>query len=207
MKKYLFAFLLFVITFGHAQLSDSTTSGKIYIKGNALLLPVGIINAGAEFQLRKKITLQGDFLISPWKSFYGNPLQIYMAGLEGRYYFKEAFHHWYIGGNISAARYKIQKWNYRGEGNYQFTPDSPVYQSKDLYQKGYAFLLGATVGYQFQLRDRWNMDVYVGAGSSQGFYKGYHKKTGVRYDEDGGRWNKSGEFIPYRGGIMISYKI
>ena len=51
------------------------------------------------------------------------------------------------------------------------------------------------------------MDLYLGAGTAQSFYKGYHKELGIRYDNDGRKWNKSGEFIPYRGRLMISYRI
>ncbi len=67
-------------------------------------------------------------------------------------------------------------------------------------------MLGVTGGYQFQLSDRWNLDVYATVGSSQGFYKGYDRTTGQRYDQPSGL-NRSGEIIPYRGGVMISYKL
>lgn len=135
-------------------------------------------------------------------------MQVYMLGFEGRYYFKEAFKHWYIGANISTARYIIQKWNYWGKGPYQFTPESPIYIVSDLYQDGFAVMLGATVGYQFQLNDRWNMDLFFGGGNVQSFYKGFHKKLGIRYDTDLTRnYNRSGEWVPYRGGIMIAYKL
>jgi len=66
-------------------------------------------------------------------------------------------------------------------------------------------MLGLTAGYQFQLSDRWNLDIYGTVGTSQSFYKGYDKTTGKRYDQASGL-NKSGEFIPYRGGVMVSYK-
>ena len=190
-----------------AQTQNPTLSKKTYLKANALFLPIGVINAGVEHQINKKITLQADVFISPWKSFGGKYAQVYMLGLEGRYYFKESFKHWYIGANISGARYIIQKYNYWNCGPYQYTPESPIYETSDLYQDGYAVLFGATVGYQFQLSDRWNMDLYLGGGSAQSFYKGYHKELGIRYDNDGRRWNKSGELVPYRGGVMIAYKL
>lgn len=207
MKKTI---LLLSILFGflsNAQDLDSTTSKKIYVKANALFLPVGILNAGVEYQLKEKITVQADVFISPWKSFMGKYAQIYMIGFDGRYYFKEAFKHWYVGANISGARFVMQKFNYWTDGLTQYTPDSPIYNKADLYQDGYAITIGATLGYQFQLSDRWNMDLYLGAGSVQSFYKGYHKDLGIRYDDDGRKWNKSGEFLPYRGGVMISYKL
>ena len=116
MKIFTFVFAAFFSFACKAQISDSTHSPKIYFKANALLLPAGIINAGAEYQLKEKVTLQADFLISPWKSFSGKPMQIYIAGLDARYYFKEAFKNWYLGANISASRYIMQKWNYWSDG-------------------------------------------------------------------------------------------
>ena len=191
----------------NAQVQDSVVPKKLYVKANALFLPVGMLNAGVEYQLNQKMTLQAEIFISPWKSFGGKYAQVYMLGFDGRYYFKEAFKHFYVGANLSAARYIIQKYNYWGNGNAQFTPESPIYKVSDLYQDGFSIFLGATVGYQFELSENWNMDLFLGAGTSQGFYRGYHKELGIRYDDDGRRWNKSGEFIPYRGGVMIAYKL
>lgn len=207
MKKTILFFSIILGFLSNAQNQDSATSKKIYVKANALFLPIGILNSGVEYQLNEKVTVQGDVFISPWKSFAGTYLQVYMIGFEGRYYFKEAFKHWYVGANISGARFIMQKYFFTGNGIAQYTPESPIYDSKDLYQDGYAFMLGATIGYQFQLNSRLNMDLYLGAGSVQSFYKGYHKELGIRYDDDGRRWNKSGEFLPYRGGVMISYKL
>lgn len=207
MKKIILLFAIFSCLYGNAQIKDSSNTKNIYLKANALFLPIGILNAGVEYQLKEKITLQADIFISPWKSFMGKYSQVYMLGFEGRYYFQEAFQHFYVAANISAARFIIQKYNYWGDGLYQFTPESPIYNTADIYQNGYSLMLGATVGYQFRLGNRLNMDVYLGAGTVQSVYKGYHKVLGIRYDDDGREWNKSGEFLPYRGGVMISYKL
>jgi hypothetical protein len=50
--------------------------------------------------------------------------------------------------------------------------------NSNLYQKGYSIMLGVTGGYQFQLSDRWNLDIYATIGTSQSFYKGYDRTTG-----------------------------
>ena len=202
--------LIFAILFGvlsNAQKQNSENSKNVYVKANALFLPLGMLNAGVEYQLKEKITLQADVFISPWKSFASTYLQMYMLGFEGRYYFKQAFQHWYVAANITGTRFIMQKYFFTGNQFTQYTPDSPIYNTKDLYQDGFGFILGATVGYQFQLSDRWNMDLYLGVGTIQGFYKGYHKELGIRYDDDERAWNKSGEILPYRGGIMIAYKL
>ena len=206
-KHLITSILLALIIFCQAQEKKDTLQKSTYIKANAVFLPIGMLNAGIETQLSKKYTFQGDVFISPWKSFGGHYLQIYMLNLEGRYYFDQAFKHWYVGVNFATARYKMQKWNYWKSAPAQFYEDGPIYDKKDLYQDGFSFMLGATVGYQFQVNEKWNIDLYVGGGTSQDFYKGYHKTLGVRYDDPNRKWNRSGELIPYKGGVMISYKL
>lgn len=212
MKKIItLSCISFLSLFANAQetqLSESKSEKTIYIKANAALLPVLVVNAGAEFQLAKKYTLQTDFLISPWKSFAGHEASIGMLTVEGRYYFKEAFKGWYLGANITGGAFKIQKWSYWSDeiqinGNGEVTP----YIKSTLYEEGYALMIGATAGYQFPIAKNWNMDIFLGFGNIQSYYKGYDRITGNRYDEAAPGYNKSGEWLPYRGGIMISYKI
>ncbi|AYZ13246.1 DUF3575 domain-containing protein [Chryseobacterium arthrosphaerae] len=188
-----------------AQEQEQNEDKSLYIKGNALFIPIGILNAGIEKQISPKYTIQGDVFISPWKSFAGHELQIYSLSVEGRYYFKEAFKHWYIGANIGISAYNLQKWNYWNDGTSE-NWNGEILVNSNLYQKGYSVTFGITGGYQFQLSDRLNLDIYATIGSSQGFYKGYDRSTGRRYDA-AEKFNKSGEIIPYRGGIMISYKL
>ncbi len=194
----------------NAQLTDSKNNKQLYLKANAVFLPIGILNAAVEKELNENFTAQGEIFVSPWKSFAGKYLQMYMVGADLRYYFTESFSKWYVGANISGSRFIAQKWNYWGDNYFpvdENDENSPVYKASDLYQDGYSFLIGAVVGYQLKLNDRWNLDAFLGAGSNQSFYKGYHKITGERYDDPSRNWNRSGEWIPYRGGIMVSYKI
>lgn len=178
---------------------------SLYLKGNALFAAIGVLNVGLEKQISQKYTLQGDVFISPWKSFAGHEFQYYSASLEGRYYFNEAFSHWYIGANIAASAFVLQKWNYWSDTPY-INSNNEVFVTSNLYQKGVSFILGVTGGYQFKVSDRWNIDVYATVGTSQDFYKGYDRTTNQRYDL-AKKFNKSGEFLPYRGGVMISYKL
>lgn len=209
MKYKLLTGLLITLSIGtlslKAQEQEQEQVKSLYIKGNAAFAPIGILNVGIEKQLNKKFTLQGDILVSPWKSFAGHELQYYSLSVEGRYYFNEAFSHWYIGANIAASAFNVQKWSYWNDrsGLNEF---GEISINSNLYQKGYSVIFGITGGYQFKVSDRWNIDLYASVGSSQDFYKGYDRTTGKRY-ESAEKFNKSGEIIPYRGGIMISYKL
>lgn len=203
--KLLTGSILALLTIETLTAQEQENEKSLYIKGNALFAPIGILNAGIEKQISSKYTLQGDIFISPWKSFAGHELQMYSLSVEGRYYFQEAFKHWYIGANIGLSAFNLQKWNYwnnRSEINEQ----GEIIINSNRFQKGYSIALGITGGYQFQLSERWNLDLYATIGTSQGFYKGYDRSTGKRYDS-AEKFNKSGEIIPYRGGIMISYKL
>jgi len=165
---------------------------KNQIKGNLLFTPLGILNIGYERAFNEHWTGQTDVFISPWKSFDGRHLQIYMMHFEGRYYFTKAMDKWYVGLNIGMGAFDMQKWNY---------------WNSNKHQRGFNAMLGATVGYQLYLNAHWNMDFYLGGGNSQGFYHGWDmaQDPPERYDHAPRGWDKSGEWIPYRGGIMASY--
>ena len=97
----------------------------------------------------------------------------------------------YFGLHIGGSKYKFQKWNYINTDN---------------YQEGYSVMYGGTIGYQVKINDHFSLDAFLGGGSQQGFYNGYLLSTGERY-EHARKYNKSGEWLPYRGGIMIVYKL
>lgn len=182
MTKKIFVLLLFIpFHFATAQ---------TYAKANIVTLPVGIVNAALEVKINNNITLQPEIFVSPWKSFLGKRFQMYYFSIEGRYYFKESFKGFYSGANIGLGLFDLQKWNY-------------IHSQK--FQRGYTILTGLTVGYQYKFNDNWSADVFLGGGNSQGFYHGYDKNN-QRY-EGASQWNKSGEWIPYKGGIMLSYKL
>ena len=185
---------------------------ETYIKANALFLPVGMLNVGVEHGFSEHITGQADVFVSPWKSFAGKNAQVYMLGFNARYYFSEAFRKFYVGVDVSGANFNIQKYGYWND-NYYVHKNGEVtpYINSNLYQKGFSLIFGAMAGYQFKCTERLNLDLYIGVGSMQSFYKGYDKISGDRYDAGSDsmdrEWNRSGEWLPYKGGLMLSYKL
>lgn len=102
MRSFLLLFSFLVGFSGAAQ-------EKLHLKGNTLFLPIAVFNFAAEKQIKEKYTIQGEIFISPWKSFADHQAQIYMLGVDGRYYFGETFKKWYVGANISYMRFIVQK--------------------------------------------------------------------------------------------------
>lgn len=190
----------------------SKVNAQTEVKVNAPFLTLGIINIAAEKSLNKNFSLQAEGFVSPWRSIHGKNLQIYMGTLEGRYYFKEVMKGWYIGAYGSIAAYNIQKWNYlkasrvlNEDGSPQFLADGSV-RVTERYQKGLTLIIGVSGGYHFTINEKLGLDIFAGIGSSQSIYRGYLKDTNERYD-GAEKWNKSGEIIPTRGGLMLTYKL
>lgn len=200
------------ITFVTAISFFLKVNAQTEIKVNAAFLPIGMINIAGEKSLNKNFSIQAEGFISPWKSFAGKNLQIYMGTLEGRYYFGEVMKGWYVGVYGSIAAYNLQKWNYLKEkpvlnddGTPQLLPDGSV-RVTERYQKGLAFIIGVSSGYHFSINEKLGLDVYGGIGITQSLYRGYLKDTNERYD-GAEKWNKSGEIIPTRGGLMVTYRL
>ncbi len=189
LKTPTFYSLFFISAFTFGQ-KETDFLKEYQVKVNALTLPIGILNAGLETPISNHFTLNGDILISPWKSFKGNHLQIYMGNLEARYYLKEKMNGLYIGPNLGLAFFDLQKWNY---------------WNTNKYQRGLAVMFGATLGYQYKINDRLSLDGFITGGNQQGNYKGYLKDPSIRYDSAEG-FNKSGEWLVYKLGISLTYK-
>ena len=184
MKKSSCFFVLFLF-FQQAIYSQT------YVKVNALSTLLTVPHVGVETSIGDKTTFQLDITASFWKSINGKPHEFYIFIPEYRYHFQEKYNGFYVGGHIGATVFNFQKWNY---------------WNTNLYQKGFGYLVGATIGYQKKINENIIMDCFLGGGNSQSFYKGYNLDTNTRYDE-ATQWNKSGEIIPYRLGVMISYRL
>ncbi|SFZ91638.1 Protein of unknown function [Flaviramulus basaltis] len=183
--KHIQKAIITLLLFASSYLINSQTS----IKGNALTALIGVPNFGAEFNLSKKTTFQIDAAASFW-TIDGIPYKFALVFPEFRYYPKESGRGFFVGAHIGGGKYKLQKWNHTND-----------------YQDGYSVFYGLTTGYQFWLSDRLNLEVFLGGGSQQGYYKGYSLETGERTDIGAKKYNKSGELIPYRGGLMLVYKL
>lgn len=177
-----------VVLFLSIQLQSQT-----FVKFNGVTALVGIPNVGVETSIGEKMTFSVDIMASFWESFDGkHPMKFYTLTPEVRYHFKEKYNGFYVGGHVGADKYQLQKWNYWDSNH---------------YEDGFGYRLGVSVGYNVKLSEKFNLDIFARGGWHQGFYKGYYNDgTPGRY-EKAPNYNKSGEWLPYGGGVMISYKL
>lgn len=158
------------------------------LKANMLYWGVGITNASVETKLAKHWTFNGELVYSPWKSVDGNHFEFLQIIPEARYYVKSAFDGFYIGGYGSFQVFNMTKWNY---------------WNLNKYQKGRGFSLGLNIGYAYSINARWGIDLYIGGGWQNSQYKGYDTQTHEMYRG----WNGSGEWMPYRLGVTLTYQL
>ena len=204
MKKFFLLLIFLSISF----FSYSQT----YIKGNATYALFAIPSFGIEVGIGEKTTFQLDATMSFWNSitlgskpnFQKRPFVFNYVFPEFRYYFKEKNDGFYLGAHTGAGMFKLSK--------------NKSYASRNMYQYGYIFFTGITAGYQWKLKERWSLDLFLSGGWSNANYQGFDRDTGERVDDDCHElglcptnirkgYNYSAQWIPYRGGLMIGYKL
>lgn len=181
--------ILFIITLIFSIQLQSQT----YIKFNAATALVLVPNVGVETSIGEKTTFSFDVMASFWNSFDNKkPMKFLLLTPEVRYHFKEKYNGFYAGINAGFDTYELQKWNY---------------WNTTWYETGFGYRFGATIGYNKKLSDKLLLDIFVGGGWHQGFYEGHYNDGTPGSYESVKNWDKSGEWLPYRGGVMISYKL
>lgn len=166
-----------------------------YLKVNTLSALLAMPGVAWERPLQhERFTFQLDATASFWRSVDGAPLQFLMIIPEWRYHTRPSRLGPYLGAHLGVAGFRLQKWSYRGG---------------TAYQEGFSFLGGVSAGYKWQLAPRWLLDAFVGGGNQQSFYKGYDWLTGERYDSSRmtSAWDQSGEWLPYRIGVQLGYRV
>lgn len=180
MKKLLLLFLFILFFLNSFSQTD--------LKWNAAYWAVGITNMSVETKIANKWTFNSDLIYSPWKSIEGNHFEFAQIIPEIRFYTKKAFDGVYCGIYGSFQLFNITKWNYWNKGRHQI---------------GNGFAFGITIGYKYQINPQLGLDSYIGAGRQASHYRGYTTSTGEQYVG----WNGSGEWLPYKIGIAISYRL
>ena len=174
--------------------SNQFLLGQTELKFNAASALLLIPNVGIEVPISERFSFQMDLSGSFWDSFDGKPLQFTQAFGEVRYYGKNDTSGFFFGGNVGFGMFTLTKYGY----------------DEDVYQSGRNYYIGASIGYKKRLSDRWALELFLGGGTSQATYRAYSQETRMRVDiplDEDRNFNKSGEWIPYRGGLMLVYSL
>ena len=169
-----------------------------------VLTSLGLIpNVGVEIQTGQKNSLQLDVLASFWNKLNNSktPLHINQTFLEYRFYKKNDLCGLFIGPHIGYGMFTLKKPNFAiiydpyGSSNYD----------NDTYQSGRVAFYGLTIGYKKRLSQRISLEAFIGGGYSMSNYKAYREDNRIDIRDNWRTFNRSGEFVAYRGGLMINY--
>jgi hypothetical protein len=165
--------------------------GQHKVKVNVATTVLGFPSIGYERPIGKYFSFHIDAIGSSFNRYHNMPLKFLIITPEVRYYPKTTQTGFFVGGHLGGSTFHLQKYNYA---------------NSNLYQKGYNYMAGISLGYVYALSDKFALEGFVGGGTIQSYYKGYDSTTGLRY-EGADKFNKSGEWLPYRGGVNLVWKI
>lgn len=176
--------ILICLCFGFAN-----SQNRISI--NAATTVLGFPSIGFEKPIAKHFSFHLDAIGSTFNQYHNKPLKFLIITPEFRYYTKSGQSGFYVGAHIGGSTFHLQKYGY---------------ENTNKYQKGFNYMAGVSIGYVYFVTDKIALEAFVGGGTVQSFYKGYDGDTGIRY-ETIKNYNKSGEWLPYRGGLNVIMKL
>ena len=197
MVKDLFVFII---------LFSATLSSQTELKFNLASATLLVPNIGIEVQISDKFGYQLDTSASFYNNIEGSPFHMTQIFNEIRFYPKNKKNkrNFFLGAHVGYGMYNIRlpRWIANLSGS--------EYKEEGSYQYGRNAYYGITIGKKIPLKnEKFNLEIFVGGGSSQSNYKYYNKDEQrifaiTNYKR---KFNKSGEELPYRGGLMLTYKL
>jgi len=171
------------------------------IKFNLATSLVLVPNIGIGLKINENIGYQLDTSASFWDSIDGNPYQFIQIFNELRFYFKKSNRSFFIGPHIGYGMFTLK--------NPKFLTSiiDTGLKEEGSYQSGRNTYYGLTIGKKIALKNpKFGLEFFLGFGSSQSNYKYYNSKETRDFELDRA-FSKSGEELPYKGGIMLVYKL
>lgn len=198
--------LVYILTFCLLTICATEGQAQIYAKLNGLYACVGVINPQVEFRLSNHSTFQTEIVYSPWQSIKGHPMHFGIFMNEYRYFIKEHNRGFYVAANVGMMAFKMSK------------PQilNGKFGLQNRYCKGYGFMFGAAVGYEYQFCNRWILDAFVGFSWMHSTYNGYSMDGEIDLYPHRPEWkeppspdplNDSAEWMPNKIGLSIGYLI
>ena len=198
-KKTITLFFLLIFTFGGAQ-----TEIKFNLASALILTP----NIGIEVQLSEKLGYQLDTSATFFDDIEGSPFQTTQIFNELRYYpkLKEGKNErsFFIGPHVGYGMFTLRIPKFITS-----IVDTEL-KEEGSYQSGRNAYYGITIGKKIPLKNKnFNLEVFIGGGSSQSNYKYYNREGNRIYENPDIEkdFNQSGEELVYKGGVMLTYKL
>ena len=198
-KKTTTLLFLLIFTIGAAQ-----TELKFNLASALILTP----NIGIEVQLSEKFGYQLDTSATFFDNVEGSPFQTTQIFNELRYYpkLKEGKNErsFFIGPHVGYGMFTLRIPKFITS-----IVDTEL-KEEGSYQSGRNAYYGITIGKKIPLKNKnFNLEVFIGGGSSQSNYKYYNKEGNRIYDNPDIEkdFNQSGEELVYKGGVMLTYKL
>ena len=197
MVKYLTSFILFF---------SMTLNSQTELKFNLASAPFLVPNIGIEVQISERFGYQLDTSASFYDNIEGSPFHMTQIFNEFRFYPKSKNNKrsFFVGAHVGYGMYNLRlpKWitnivdtEYKEEGSYQYGRNS---------------YYGISIGKKIKLKNpKFGLELFIGGGSSQSNYKYYNKNEQRVFaiSTFKRRFNKSGEELIYRGGLMLTFKL
>ena len=199
LKKTTPILFLLILNLGAAQ-----TELKFNLASALILTP----NIGIEVQLSEKLGYQLDTSATFFDDIEGSPFQTTQIFNELRYYPKlkkgKNERSFFIGPHVGYGMFTLRIPKFITS-----IVDTEL-KEEGSYQSGRNAYYGITIGKKIPLKNKnFNLEVFIGGGSSQSNYK-YYNKEGNRIFENPDiekDFNQSGEELVYKGGVMLTYKL
>ncbi len=195
-RLFLLMLLTLSITSGYAQdKADTVLRERFLIEPKINVLPIafGMGNLALEvgFGEHSAVELSTVFCFKE-NNFAGTgkPLILNMTLAEYRYYFLNTGHYgFFAGGDCAWDVYKLHK------------SIIPGYSDNYIdYDWGYGVTLGVTLGYKFRVTEHWFIEASASGGWRLASHEPYNNGEIVV------PMNKSGEWLPYKCGVYVSYR-
>ncbi|EFS34404.1 MULTISPECIES: DUF3575 domain-containing protein [Bacteroides] len=124
---------------------------NVAVKTNGLYWLTMTPNAGIEFALNKKVTLDLSAAYNPWTFKADKKMRFWFVQPEAKYWFCEKFEGHFVGLHLHGAQYF---------GGF-----------KEKRYDGYLLGGGLTYGYDWILSPHWNLEASIGIGYAHLWYK------------------------------------
>lgn len=195
MHKAVITTLLLIV--GANCYAQTVKEPRVNLKLNGAMV-LGIINPAVEFRVFDKGSVQLEALgVFAPRNFLGTgyPCSLAITYGEFRFYPKQVFKGFFCGVHTGWGIYRLNK---------NILPIFGYLKDPNSIQVGQSFIAGLTVGYCFTFDKHWGLEISLGAGRQFSTYESYtHKEDGTAsYCE----LNGSAEYLPTKGGILVSYR-